>query len=388
MKLIPILMAALLVMLVSIDSPARADADNAVVIINAAQGGEGAWLGVTLKSTTVKMKKDGKETEESKGAVIEDVVDDSPADSARLKEGDVVTKLNDKDIAGADDLVAGIADLKPGDKATLTIQRDGEQKTVGVVLGSREDESYAMLRRMHIDVPKMKKDYGEAWKNSGRAWKKFGRSMGAFARAFMPYKPVLGIQAQTLNKQLGEYFKAPNGKGVLVTDVMDTKNSPANQAGIKAGDVIVKINDESVEDIHDIRGALSGLKKGTKLHIGVVRNGQRKTLMATLNHDVSKAPDMGTFDWSGHPPMGELDGDNGPCIMRFHGPGGKDMEFDMQQLQKNMPNLKLQFQKFRDVMERNRGNMEQLQKELKANKNQMQRQLRESIQHSIDQKDV
>jgi putative serine protease PepD len=73
----------------------------------------------------------------SSGAEVGSVVSGSPADKAGLKVGDVVTAINGKPVESADDLTALVATFKPGDKATVTVSRDGSAKTLTVTFGQR-----------------------------------------------------------------------------------------------------------------------------------------------------------------------------------------------------------------------------------------------------------
>jgi S1-C subfamily serine protease len=72
-----------------------------------------------------------------KGALVRDVTPGSPAENAGIRPGDVVTKLDGKDIATSDDLVAAVRGHKPGDSVEVTVNRQGQTRTVKVALGSR-----------------------------------------------------------------------------------------------------------------------------------------------------------------------------------------------------------------------------------------------------------
>ncbi len=72
-----------------------------------------------------------------KGALVRDVTPGSPAENAGIRPGDVVTKLDGKDIASSDDLVAAVRGHKPGDAVEVTVDRQGQRRTVKVELGSR-----------------------------------------------------------------------------------------------------------------------------------------------------------------------------------------------------------------------------------------------------------
>jgi C-terminal processing protease CtpA/Prc len=87
---------------------------------------------------------------------------------------------------------------------------------------------------------------------------------------------MLGMHLSTLNKQLGSYFGAPNGRGVLVEEV--EPESKAEKAGFLAGDVIVKIGEETVKDVDDIHDAFREYKSGENANVQILRKGGSKTL--------------------------------------------------------------------------------------------------------------
>ena len=114
----------------------------------------------------------------------------------------------------------------------------------------------------------------------------------------------LGVHIQNLTDQLAEYFKVKEGKGVLVTEVED--DSPAEKAGLKAGDIITKINDEEVTTTGELSKAVRSYDPEAKVTVSVLRNGKNKKLNATLaesemkmfyaHHDF-EMPDIEKFDF-------------------------------------------------------------------------------------------
>jgi serine protease Do len=90
----------------------------------------------------------------------------------------------------------------------------------------------------------------------------------------------MGVQLDDLNRQLGEYFGVEDGKGALVTEVVE--DSPAAKAGLKAGDVIVKAGGKDVDASASLREALSDTEPGQQMDIKVVRKGKSKDLSVTL----------------------------------------------------------------------------------------------------------
>jgi len=114
----------------------------------------------------------------------------------------------------------------------------------------------------------------------------------------------LGVHIQNLSDQLADYFKIKDGKGVLVTEVEE--DSPAEKAGIKAGDIITKINDEEVASATELSKSVRSYDPETKVAVSVLRDGKKKKLNATLaesemnmflaHHDFAM-PDIEKFDF-------------------------------------------------------------------------------------------
>jgi C-terminal processing protease CtpA/Prc len=121
-------------------------------------------------------KKEKLDSEE--GAFVDEVVEDSPADSAGIKEGDVIVEFNGKKLFDADDLVKAVQKTVPGTKLNLVVIRDGEKKILQITVGKRRE----MKHRMFGNVPSLPD-----------------------VRVFIG-NHILGLQLITLNEQLGEYF--------------------------------------------------------------------------------------------------------------------------------------------------------------------------------------
>ena len=90
----------------------------------------------------------------------------------------------------------------------------------------------------------------------------------------------LGVRVETLNPDLAGYFSVPNNRGVLVVEVM--KDTPADKAGLKAGDVITRVAGQEVSDAGDLVQAL-GNDEG-KVSLDIIRRGARRTIDAQLEH--------------------------------------------------------------------------------------------------------
>jgi len=272
------------------------------------------WLGVTIQDVTARVAREH-DLSVKTGALVTDVADDSPADKAGLREDDVVTAINGKAVEEADDLTEAVRDAEPGTSATIDIMRGKEKKSLAVTLGKAPRRDYSWFghiphapRMTHIPpMPKV------------RVFSSFG---------------MFGLSLTDLNTQLGEYFGAPNGRGVLVEEV--EKKSVAEKAGFKAGDVITKVGNETVESTRDIEDALDGVKEDGKAEFQVLRKGTPMTF--TVQGDDIKDETSYRFR-SGH---------DGGMFFNFN---GEKFRNEMKALEHGLRNLG---ERIREQMERMR----------------------------------
>lgn len=163
----------------------------------------------------------------------------------------------------------------------------------------------------------------------------------------------LGVQIQDLSEQLSDYFKVKNGNGVLVSEVVE--DSPAKKAGLKAGDIITKVDDNEIENASDLTTTIRGYKPETKVSISIIRDGKKKKLKATLG----EAEQAFSFRF------GELDNLKFPgvkhkMLLKMHPEGLEEFKFhgfpfdreefkeQMNDLRKQMEELKLELKELRE----------------------------------------
>jgi len=188
------------------------------------------FLGVQPQGITAEMV-DQLGLKSTRGALIADVVKDSPADQAGLKPGDVVVALNGKPVNDNSQLTRDVGVIPPGNSVKLDVVRDGKQKTIAVKLAPRPDETEP-------------------------ASKSSGQGSGDKDRGDM-----LGLSVEDLTPQLARRAQVePGTKGAVVTDV--ASDSPAADAGLEPGDVVVEVNRQQVASAADYKKATKGLKKG------------------------------------------------------------------------------------------------------------------------------
>jgi len=198
-----------------------------------------SWIGIQIKdlSSDIAEKNNLKN---NNGVLITGVEKNSPAEKAGLNENDIILEFNGKEVKNSDELINLIRKEKPGENVKLLILRDKNKKSFTITLEEKPKNKFFE---------------------------------GNFPFVFNWNKPKLGLQLFELNPELGEYFQSPTKKGMLVKKVL--KDSPAEKAGIKPGDVIIGIGKESVEDLHDITSSLKYYNKGDKVELTIIRKGEQ-----------------------------------------------------------------------------------------------------------------
>jgi predicted metalloprotease with PDZ domain len=253
-----------------------------------AEKAKGAWLGVRLNS--IHRSGDEKNTAE-KGAEVSGVIDDSPADKAGITKGDIIVDVDGGAVNDADDLVRLLKDKSPGAKAQVTVLRDGKKQSLAVTLGEAKKEARVISKSIRIPRAPMPPAAPFAWS---------------------PRTPVYGFSLNTLSRQLGEYFGAPEGKGVLIESVKE--ESDAAKAGFKAGDVILRAGKKTITAVDDFRTVLAAYDAGESIPVEILRKGGKMT----LNLTAKEAPEP--HGMLGAPGMGH--------IFRFRGDGDDDEEME------------------------------------------------------------
>src|SRR5713226_5282575 len=227
--------------------------------------GGGSYLGVDTRDVTADRLADLKLKEE-RGVEVTMVDQDAPAGKAGLKEHDVILSLNGTEVESVEQLRRMIRETPPGRVVTLGISRDGQPMTIKAQLADR--------KKTLAFGPKVKD------------FKFVMPPMPPMPDIDVPVSIVMvhsatrsGLMVENLTPQLGDFFGAKNGQGVLVRSV--EKGSRAEKAGFHAGDVIVKVNEETINDVGDFSHALNARKQNTA-SISIIRDKRPQTLSLTL----------------------------------------------------------------------------------------------------------
>ncbi|MDZ7290182.1 MAG: DegQ family serine endoprotease [candidate division KSB1 bacterium] len=173
------------------------------------------------------------------GALVGDVTPDGPADKAGIKRGDIITSFNGKKVANSTQLRNMVAEAEPGSSAKVGVLRDGRDMEITVVLGERPDDGGR--RRTRGEQP------------DEQTSKK------------------LGLSVQTLTPELAQQFGYRNERGVIVANV--ESGSPADDAGLRRGDLIKEANRVEVRNVREFNQVIQDLGSGDTVAV-LVRRGQ------------------------------------------------------------------------------------------------------------------
>jgi serine protease Do len=224
-------------------------------------GEESGWLGVEIADVDAEKAKELK-LPAVRGVLIVEVEPDSPAAKAGLKAKDVIAEYDGQSVEGVVQFRRQVRETPPGRAIPISVWREGNTQNMTVAVGDRHKAIASRMKEINPHV------FGAPDFN-------FDFQMPEF---FFGAAPMLGISAEDLNGQLGAYFGAPGGEGVLVREVRP--NTPAEKAGLKAGDVITKVDDHAVKSVSELRDQLRQkneqktvkvtlLRKGTEMNVNV-----------------------------------------------------------------------------------------------------------------------
>ena len=197
------------------------------------------WLGVMIQKITPELK-EKLDLKNDKGALVADVTSDGPAEKAGIKRGDVIVSFDGKEIVEMNDLPYIVAMTPVGKKVDVEIIREGKKKKIEVEIGKLAAD----------EEPKV---VAEA-------------------------EPEFGMTVEEITPQLARNFNLPETSGLVVVEV--DRNSPAAEAGLRPGDVILEMDQVPVRDLQEYNKRLSRYQKGDTILFLVNRGGN--TLYLTL----------------------------------------------------------------------------------------------------------
>jgi len=277
------------------------------------------------------------------GILIMEVVDGSGAEEAGLKHGDILIEMEGKKITEVGQPGEIISEMKPGDKIKFVVIRDSKKEKMKAKLGERPEKSHKMMKVMKSC---------EKCENP---------EMGGY----------LGITGHTLNENLSKFFGVKSG--VMVETVGD--DSPAEKSGLMVGDILVKINKETVESFEGAYEVIREFEPKTEINLFVNRKGESKTLKCTLgeakrSHQCSNMDFDFDFDFEG------LEGLHGLQVFKHleHLEGLEDLEIIIKEglegcdFDEMCKDFKHECGEFKEDMEEMKKEMLKMKKEMKEMK--------------------
>jgi serine protease Do len=243
-----------------------------------------SYLGVDSRDITPQRAAELKLKQEV-GVEVTMVDQDAPAGKAGVREGDVIVSLNGTPMQSVEQLRRMIREIPPGRTVTLGLLRNSTPITVKAQLANRQ-HMYAMTPALpempgdpvHVELPDV--------------------AIPAIPAMDIPSFDVIvhsasrgGMMVENLTPQLGDYFGVPNGHGVLIRSV--EKNSPAERAGLRAGDVVVKVGEHSIADTSDWRNAMRAHHSGS-VPLSIVRERKQQKITLNLPRQVGRATTAST----------------------------------------------------------------------------------------------
>ena len=232
---------------------------------------ERGWLGVSIVNN-----KDG-------NVEIIDVVKESPAELAKLKKGDIILKFEGEDITSNEMLVREIRKRKPEESVTLHVGRKGKTRDVEVRLGEHSEKD--VMLEMQYKFPKL---FVEPDKFIEGPWpSRFLEPEKSvepkMLREFFKKRKYIGVSLEEINKELSEYFGVKTGRGLLISQV--GKDTPAEKAGLKVGDVIFKADGVRIESRRDLSKLIQNKEKGDRIKIEFLRDRKARSVEVEIEEE-------------------------------------------------------------------------------------------------------
>lgn len=179
------------------------------------------WLGVMIQRVTPDLA-NSFGLASSDGALVGDVLPDSPASQGGIVRGDVIVRFNEKDVKDFHALLKLVAEIRPGTTVPVEVKREGKTRNFNVTI--------ALLKEKNLQVA----------------------SLGS--------NSALGLQVQDITPQIAESLGLSKIEGVLVSNVDPDKRAGAS--GIKRGDVILEVNRKQVRSLEEYRNIVEKMKEG------------------------------------------------------------------------------------------------------------------------------
>lgn len=256
--------------LASLEARARSSAQRAQQLFAQAPGliesdEDTGWLGVEMAEVTAEKAK-SLNLKSDHGVLVTEVLPDGPAAKAGLQTNDVILEYDDHEVEGTVQFRRLVRETPPRRSVPVTVLRAGQEEKMTIQVGNRVkglEGEWREATPLTLNVP------AQAFN--------FKMEM---PELFMGMTPTLGIEAEDVNGQLGAYFHVPGDDGVLIRSV--SAGTPAARAGLKAGDVITRVNGITVTTLAELRSQLRQNREEKTVKLMLMRQGSPVSVTVTL----------------------------------------------------------------------------------------------------------
>jgi len=230
----------------------------------------GSYLGLGVVELTSERAK-ALNLKEEQGVEVTRVEDDSPAEKAGVKIADVVTEYNGQRVEGMEQFMRLVRETPPGREVKLTVIRGGSSQQIALRTGSRKNWLASRYGEGVVEIPRIELP---------------DIRIPDVPRAVMSWRSsVLGIEGESLDSQLAEFFGVK--EGVLVRSVL--KGSAAEKAGLRAGDVIVRVDDAKVATPKEVSSAVRSARAKKTVSVAAIREKHEMTFAVPVEDDVMES---------------------------------------------------------------------------------------------------
>jgi serine protease Do len=229
----------------------------------------GSYLGVGVREIDSARVKELNLKQEL-GVELTQLEPGGPAEKAGMKVGDVIVEFNGQKIDGTEQFVRMVRETPPGRQVKLGVLRKGASQTLTATIGQKKELEPRARVAPRIEMPEMT----------------MPMPMPDIPMANMTWRTgMLGVEVEGLGPQLAEYFGVK--EGVLVRSVV--KDSPAQKAGLKAGDVILKVDENKITNPRELTSSLRMVKgKRRTYSVRLMREHRETSLDVTIDEDHSE----------------------------------------------------------------------------------------------------
>jgi serine protease Do len=196
-----------------------------------------SWLGVYIQEVTPEIAEQFGLSEDAKGVLVGDVVKDSPAEKSGIERGDIITKVNDKEVDSPGELQDKIRSIEIGKKANIEVVRDGKKIFFVVIID---------------EMPTVDEEGSELSKEK-------------------VFSVQTGLKIDAVTPEIAKEVGLPWVKGLVITEVIP--GSSADDMGLQRGDIILEANRVEASTVDEWEKVISKLEPGDTLLLLVFRSG-------------------------------------------------------------------------------------------------------------------